>query len=167
MNGADLQTLVDYHYWARDRMLEALDGLTQDQWNRDVDSSFRSIRETAGHLYFAEWAWHERWEGRVPSGPPVTPFHDVAELRRAWTELEREVRAFLQRLGDDVDRVCEYRLLSGQPGASTFAQMVQHVVNHASYHRGQLTTMIRLVGGQPPKPMDVIAYHRLKSAPAR
>jgi len=132
MNGTDLQVLLDYHYWARDRLLEALDGLTQDQLNRDMDSSFRSIRDTAGHLYFAEWAWHERWVGRVPSGPPVTAFEFVADLRRAWDELERQVRTFVRGLGDDVDRVCEYRLLSGQPGASTFAQMVQHVVNHAS-----------------------------------
>jgi uncharacterized damage-inducible protein DinB len=38
--------------------------------------------------------------------------------------------------------------------------MVQHVVNHASYHRGQITTMLRQLGAPPAKPMDMIAYYR-------
>jgi uncharacterized damage-inducible protein DinB len=43
-------------------------------------------------------------------------------------------------------------------------QMVQHVVNHASYHRGQVTTMLRQIGAEPPKPMDLIAYYRVQAA---
>ena len=63
------------------------------------------------------------------------------------------------RLGEDgVARVFEYKLLSGQAGASPFWQMLQHVVNHASYHRGQVTTMLRQLGAAPAKPMDMIAY---------
>jgi len=40
--------------------------------------------------------------------------------------------------------------------------MLQHVVNHASYHRGQVTTMLRQLGAQPGKSMDLIAYYRTK-----
>jgi uncharacterized damage-inducible protein DinB len=40
--------------------------------------------------------------------------------------------------------------------------MVQHVVNHASYHRGQVVTMLRQLGAAPPKPMDLIAYYRIR-----
>ena len=58
---------------------------------------------------------------------------------------------------DGVARVFEYKLLSGQAGASPFWQMLQHVVNHASYHRGQVTTMLRQLGAAPAKPMDMIA----------
>ena len=88
-------------------------------------------------------------------------FADLAALRRAWTELEQKMRAFVDGLEEqDVARVIEYKLLSGDAGASPTWQMVQHVVNHASYHRGQITTMLRQLGVKPAKSMDMIAYYR-------
>jgi uncharacterized damage-inducible protein DinB len=163
VNLDDLQTLLDYHYWARDRLLEAVDQLPPESLTRDMGNSFKSILDTLNHLYFAEWAWHERWNGRAPTGPPVANFTDATTLRAAWSDLEGNVRAFLDRLGPDgVVRVFEYKLLSGQPGASPFWHMLQHVVNHASYHRGQVTTMMRQLGAAPARPMDLIAFYRAR-----
>jgi uncharacterized damage-inducible protein DinB len=51
-------------------------------------------------------------------------------------------------------------LLSGQPGSTVFWQMAQHVVNHATYHRGQVTTMLRQLGVEPAQAMDLIAFYR-------
>ena len=68
MNLQDLQTMIDYHYWARDRLLDALESLTPEQYNRDLGSSFKSIRETVTHIYAAEWAWYQRWQGTSPTG---------------------------------------------------------------------------------------------------
>ena len=82
-------------------------------------------------------------------------------LARAWRELEQQTRTLVQDLGDDgVGRVFEYKLLSGKPGKSAFWQMVQHVVNHGTYHRGQITTMLRQLGTEPPKSTDLITFHR-------
>ena len=44
--------------------------------------------------------------------------------------------------------------------------MLSHVVNHASYHRGQVTTMLRQIGAAPPKGMDMIAFFRVRAQPA-
>jgi uncharacterized damage-inducible protein DinB len=89
MNPRDLRTLLDYHYWARDRMLDAAQLLSSDQLTRDMRSSFTSVRDTLAHTYFAEWAWHCRWQGSSPStGRAATEFADVAALRAAWRELE-------------------------------------------------------------------------------
>jgi uncharacterized damage-inducible protein DinB len=169
MNLQDLQTLIDYHYWARDRLLAALQPLTPEQYNRDLGSSFTSIRETITHVYAAEWAWHQRWVGHSPTALLTADrFPDLAALRTAWDEQDRKVRSFIGGLGDGgVGRIIEYKLLSGQSGASPVWQMVQHVVNHASYHRGQITTMLRQVGAQPAKPMDLIAYYRVQEIGAR
>ena len=166
MTVTDLQTMIDYHYWARDRVLEALESLSPDQYARDLGSSFKSIRDTAVHVYAAEWAWHERWQGRSPTALlPGDRFADVPALRAAWRDSERAIRSFVDRLGDaDVDRVIEYKLLSGAAGSSPIGQMVQHVVNHASYHRGQITTMLRQIGAKPAKSMDMIAYFRERQA---
>lgn len=158
----DLRTLLDYHYWARDRMLDAVEPLPADLLTRNLGGSFPSIRDTVAHVYAAEWAWYSRWLGESPSGPlPLDQFADVPAIRQAWRELEARVRRFVGELGEDgVGRVFEYRLLSGQPGASAFWQMLQHVVNHASYHRGQVTTMLRQLGAATPKSTDLIAFYR-------
>ena len=164
MNFADLNTLVDYHYWARDRLLAALDPLTSEQFTRDLGSSFRSIRDTVAHLHAAEWAWHARWIGQSPTALlPADRFPDVASARQAWIELEGKVRGFIAALGEQgVGKVFDYTLINGAAGSSPFWQMLQHVVNHASYHRGQVTTMLRQVGAPPAKPMDLIAFYRTR-----
>jgi len=166
MNAQDLQTMVDYHYWARDRLVEAISQLTPEQYSRDLGSSFKSVRETATHIYAAEWAWYQRWHGESPTALLTADrFADFDALTAAWAEHERKMRAFVDGLDDaDVTRVIEFRLLSGQAGASPVWQMVQHVVNHASYHRGQITTMLRQLGAQPAKSMDMIAYYRTLEA---
>jgi uncharacterized damage-inducible protein DinB len=166
MDLRDLNTLLDYHYWARDRMLDAVELLTPEQYNKDLGSSFRSIRETVVHVYAAEWAWYSRWTGSSPSALlTADAFPDVVSIRRVWTENERNVRAFVASVGEPgIARVISYKLLSGAAGASPFWQMLQHVVNHASYHRGQVTTMLRQLGALPAKSMDMIAFYREQSA---
>ena len=162
MTHDDLRTMLDFHYWARDRMLEALDPLTPDQWLRDLGSSFRSVRDTAAHMYAAEWIWYMRWRGTSPSAlVSADQFPDVATLRRTWSDLEQNVRAVVEEFGEaGVNRVVAYSLLSGAAGASPFWQMLQHVVNHASYHRGQVTTMLRQLGAAPAKSCDMITFYR-------
>ena len=164
MNQQDLRTLLDYHYWARDRLLDALEPLTADQLTRDMGNSFKSIHETVAHVYAAEWAWHERWHGHSPTALLSSDqFPDLASIRRTWSELEAKMRGFVEGLGEDGgSRVIDYKLLSGQAGSSPIWQMLQHVVNHASYHRGQVTTMLRQIGAQPAKPMDLIAFYRTR-----
>ena len=148
MNLQDLRTLLDYHYWARDRLLDALEPLTADQFNRDLGSSFKSIRDTVAHIYAAEWAWHSRWQGQSPTA--LLPADSFPMSRRSGAPGRRTKRRCARFSTSSArpasTRVIEYKLLSGQPGASPFWQMLQHVVNHASYHRGQVTTMLRQLG---------------------
>jgi uncharacterized damage-inducible protein DinB len=164
MNLTDLRTMLDYHYWARDRLLDALGVLSAEQYNKDLGSSFKSIRETVVHIYAAEWAWCSRWNGTSPTALLSSePFPDAASIRQAWSENEARVRAFAEGLGESgITTVIEYKLLNGTSGATPFWQMLQHVVNHASYHRGQVTTMLRQIGAAPPKSMDMIAFYRTR-----
>lgn len=158
---AYVDRLLDYHYWARDRVLAAVDALTPEQYARPMGSSFASVRDTLNHVYFAEWIWYRRWQGDSPTAPPTIDLPDVARLRAAWAGHEAALRAFFGDVDDGrLSRVIEYRLLSGQPGAAPLWQMIAHVVNHASYHRGQVTTLLRQLGATPPQSMDMIAFFR-------
>ena len=157
-----LRNLLDYHYWARDRLLDALDPLTPDQFRRDLGSSFGSIRSTLVHVLSAEWIWCSRWLGEVPSCHlDATDLNTVQDVRARWVEEEARVRHFVDQLGaEGVVRVIEYTHLDGEPKNSVFWHMLQHVVNHASFHRGQVTTMLRQLGARPPQSQDMIAFYR-------
>jgi uncharacterized damage-inducible protein DinB len=166
VNLNDLQTLLDYHYWARDRMLDAAEMLTPEQYLKDLGNSFKSVRDTVVHTYSAEWNWYSRWNSRWNGTSPTAmldpgEFPDLASVRAAWRSHEKKVREFVAELGEkNVDRVFEYRLMNGQEARSVFFHMLQHVVNHATYHRGQITTMMRQLGAAVPKSQDLIAYYR-------
>jgi uncharacterized damage-inducible protein DinB len=149
----DLRTVVDYHYWARDRLLEACAPLTSDQFTRDLSSSFPSVRDTLVHLYTADWGWHLVWQGQSPTDPPAADsFPDLASVQSAWQDQESKVRSFVANLGEE--------------GIGGFWQRLLHLVNHASYHRGQVTTMLRQLGVDAPKSQDMIIFYK-ERAPFR
>ena len=164
-----IRTLIDYNYWARDRALASAEPLSPEQLTRNIASSFGSILDTLVHMHFAEWIWYQRWQGVSPTaGPSRTGLTSVAALRDAWRPLEEEIRAFVSsldtaRLSDTV----EYKTLNGQPGTSPYWQMIVHLVNHGGYHRGQVATMLRLVGAKPAQSTDMIVFFREQSAGVR
>jgi len=158
----EARALVDYHYWARDRLLEAVAKLTAEQYTQRIESSFPSIRDTLVHLWAAESVWVARWAGDAPTAlPDGRELTDLPALQESWLALEHRLRGVLTRLGEDgVRSPLEFRGYDGKPRREPFAQMLQHVVNHGSYHRGQLTMMLRQLGLPPAKQMDLIAFYR-------
>ena len=159
-------SLLEFHYWARDRLLAAVERLTHDQFQQDLGNSFGSIRDTLVHLVSAESAWCSRWEGD-PTASHLAPteFATVREVRDRWAEEEARIRDFVDRLGPDgVERLIQYSDFRGAPAESVFWQMLQHVVNHATFHRGQVTTMLRQLGVQMPKNQDLITFYRVSGA---
>lgn len=161
-----LQTLVDYHYWARDRLFVAVDALTEEQLRRPLGNSFPSVFDTMVHLCGADWIWRSRWEGVSPMALPKPELYDdLAKVRAAWQDEERRIREIVNRLGPEgITRPIEYQGWDGRRQAQPFWQMLQHVVNHGSYHRGQVTTMLRQLDVPPPKSMDLIAFYRERAA---
>lgn len=164
MNLLYFRDLIAFHYWARDRMLDAVAALTAEQYAQTLGGSFGSVRDTLNHVYGAEVLWLERWRGESPTGFPAGLPQTLAELRDAWQAQEASMRRFMEELTEaDLQRVIAYRNLAGVPGESALWEMLAHVVNHATYHRGQVTTLLRLLGATPPPSTDLIAYYRGRS----
>lgn len=162
MTHADLTTLLDFHYWARDRVLDAAALLSPEQYTRDLGNSFPSVRDTLVHLYSAEWNWYQRWNGTSPTSmlDPLQ-YPDLPCLRVEWTAHEARMRAYLASHDDaSVLRVLEYRGLQGQEYRSAIWEMCHHVVNHGTYHRGQVQTMLRQLGAEPARSVDLIVFYR-------
>ena len=164
MNQAYLQTLLDYHYWARDIILDAVTEVPRETFVSPVTSSFGSLRDTVAHIYAADWIWFQRWTGQAPKGLiAYDQFPDATSIRTAWKDLETSTRQFVTNLGEaGVNKAFSYSLLSGAPDTAPFWEMLVHVVNHASYHRGQVTTLMRQLGMHPPKATDMIYFFRTR-----
>ena len=164
----DLRLLIDYNYWARDRVLDAVATITPEQFIRPMGNSFTSVRDTVAHICAAERIWITRLKGENPQGLQKPDRHrDVDAARKEWAELEGEMRDQLARLGPKaVELTIEYQDLRGNDQSDVLWQMLQHLVNHGTYHRGQITTMLRQLDAAPPKSMDLIAFYRERNRKA-
>jgi uncharacterized damage-inducible protein DinB len=167
MNVDDIRLLYDFNAWANHRAIEACAALTPEQFTRDLASSFRSVRDTLAHIYGAQWIWLERWHGRTPVAlPSAADFPDLDTVRRRFIEIDRNLVDFAASLNaDDLHRVIHFKTIAGTPNAQPLWQMLQHVANHSTYHRGQITTLLRQLGAKATS-TDLIAFYRERAAQA-
>jgi uncharacterized damage-inducible protein DinB len=168
MDVEDFRTLYDYNSWANRRTLEACAPLTPEEFTRDLRSSFGSVRDTLAHNYGAQWIWLERWNGRIPTRfPSPSDFPDFESVRNGLHELDRKLVDYVASLTpDDVPRVVHYKTTGGTTQAEPLWQMLQHLANHSTYHRGQITTLLRQLGARAVS-TDLIAFYRERTAQAR
>jgi uncharacterized damage-inducible protein DinB len=167
MTAEEIRLLYDYNTWANHRALDAASALTPEQFTKPLGSSFSSVRDTLAHIYAAEWIWLERFQGRSPSSlPDATQFADVASLRQRWSEQESRLLQFARGLTqEELDRVLEYKTLKFGIYRNPLWQSMQHLVNHGTYHRGQVTTLLRQLGAQPIL-TDLMHFYRERAASA-
>ena len=161
MTIAEVQELFGYNAWANRRIFAAARALAAEPYFRDLKSSHGGIHGTLCHIVWAEQLWLKRWTGKPK--PAVHQGKDLATLEAAvsrWEEIERERAAFLgglteRRLEDTV----VVQPSTGGEFRHTFREMFRHAVDHSSYHRGQVVTMLRQVGVTPPN-TGLFVYYR-------
>jgi uncharacterized damage-inducible protein DinB len=145
----EIRGLYGYNRWANDRILDVTAVLSAEELSRDLRSSFPSVRDTLIHMVAAEWIWLSRWNVATH-----------AAMRARFDDVDRARTAFLDRLDDEaLHRVVAYRNTRGQAFENPLWQLLRHVVNHATYHRGQVTTMVRQLGRDAIS-TDLAQYYR-------
>jgi uncharacterized damage-inducible protein DinB len=162
MNRSDeLKQLFVFNRWATGRFLAAAAQLPAESFEKDMGNSFRSIRDTLLHIMSSEWVWISRLNGTSPTGMPAEWNDlDLAGIEQQWAELNAEVQRFVGVLSDgELDAEVAYRSIAGDSYVSSRAQILRHMVNHATYHRGQIATMLRQLGSAGPS-TDLIAFYR-------
>ena len=167
MNIQDFCTLYEFDSWANHRVLDACAALSDEQFMRDLGNSFPSVRDTLFHICGAEWIWLERFHGRTPTAlPNATDYPNLESVRRRWVEIERDMLDYVASLTpEDLQRVLHSKTLAGVPISQPLWQCLQHLANHSTYHRGQITTMLRQLGAKPVG-TDLIAFYRERNPQA-
>ncbi len=160
--------LFAYNAWANNRIFEALAQLSEEQYTRDLRSSYGTIHATLAHLVGVEKMWLSRWQGKpdtsLLSAGEVTSLTDLKSL---WEKVAAETARFVSRQTErTLDADIDYTNARGERFSHPLMQSLQHVVNHSTYHRGQLAGMARQVGGQPVN-TDLITFYRHLKPPSK
>jgi uncharacterized damage-inducible protein DinB len=159
MNKSEIATLLHYNRWANETLLDAAAQLKQDAFTKDLGSSYPSVRNTLTHVMWGEWLWLQRWQGLSPTNvfaPAAYP--SVEQLRSAWRPIQDDQLRLVNGLAEEaLEKVIAYRNLLGEVWKYPLRQMIQHVVNHSTYHRGQVVTLLRQLGTVPP-PTDLLVF---------
>ena len=161
----DAGRLFDYTVWANHRAMRAAATLSNDDFKRDLGSSHGGVRGTLVHTMGAEWIWLERWKGVSPARAlDEAEFPDLLALRERWTVIEDHRASWFANLRDDALReTVRYTTLDKRSYESPLWQLVQHVANHSTYHRGQVVTLLRILGAKATA-SDLVAWDRERAA---
>jgi len=112
-------------------------------------------------LVGAEWIRLERWLGRTPRSMSAWELITLAAVEERWRAVERDMRQYLAGLsGDALPRPLTYVNLKGETWTYPLWRTLLHLVNHQTYHRGQVTTLLRQLGAKAPA-VDFLVAHDL------
>jgi uncharacterized damage-inducible protein DinB len=164
MNVREARRHFEYDEWANARYLDVLAQLSPAALRAERISSFPSLLATFAHLVGAEWIWLQRWLGDSPSAAPEWMGDpELQDLRSRLSDVEQRRAAYVRGLSDeDLARPVEYAMMNGTPRSNPLDALVLHVVNHSTFHRGQLATLLRQAEAVPPA-TDFVMYVREQS----
>ena len=160
MTARDLEALLDYSYWANERIFQVASRLSPEEFTRPVGPGYGSVRSTMLHVLSAEWGWLGRCGGGPERGPRLDPvdYPTLDILVARWLAVESSMRAFLGELrDDDLMREVRYPGADGTPCSMRIGELLHHTANHAVHHRGQVLLFLRQLGYTPPE-IDLIYY---------
>ncbi len=152
MNVEYFRTLFDYNYWARDRLLAALEGISEADFGRQMGFSYGSIRGILTHCLEAEYGWRSRFEGRSGLGPISDADTATPSLLAArWREEEALMRRYLEKLTEsDLASDFAWRTSSGdEVRLPNLWLSLAHVINHSTQHRSEAAEALTMIGRSP------------------
>jgi uncharacterized damage-inducible protein DinB len=157
-----LEHHLAYSVWANEILVDRLKKLDETVLHQEVKSSFPSIAKTLLHMWDAEVVWMKRFQGISLTDWPSKNFTgSTTDLLNGFLKSSRDLQAFVSLKGGAfVKETIRYKNLKGTEFEDPIEPVLYHVVNHGSYHRGQITTMLRELGVTDPVGTDIILYWR-------
>ena len=156
----EITILHAYNAWADNRIFDALAPLPSEEYLRDLNSSHGGIHGTLTHLIGAEKVWLERWTGNSQPFLRAAEIPGLAALKDIWEKVGYDTAKFLGTMTDrKLQETFTMKTSRGDVFTHVYWQAFQHLVNHSSYHRGQIVAMLRQLGRQGVS-TDLIQFYR-------
>jgi uncharacterized damage-inducible protein DinB len=161
--------MATYNRWANRRLYAAAADLDDEAYRRDVGVFFKSLHGTLNHLLAADRIWMRRLDGagEQPQALNQVLFDDLEALRTARVAEDERIVGYVSALdAARLDAVCEYRTLHGSAQLQPLRDILAHVFNHQTHHRGQAHAALTRLGVPEPAPLDLLIMQReLAGAP--
>jgi uncharacterized damage-inducible protein DinB len=155
-----LRLHLDYTAWATQRLLATVANLSDEDLSRDFRTSDKTVIDTLAHVFAADRVWLGRIQGTPPSRFISAEDRQLPVLQKEWPALQDRWKQWAAPLTDqDVQAKITYRDLKGNSWEQPLWQILLHVVNHGTHHRGQVSGFLRAMGHNPPA-LDLIAFYR-------
>jgi uncharacterized damage-inducible protein DinB len=167
---AHFEMLARYNQWANARVYKMAAALADDAYCREVGAYFGSLRGTLNHLLTADRIWMRRLtgEGTHPDKLNATAFETLGPLWDARQSEDARIIAFVVQLKEsELDADLDYRTLNGTPQRQPRKEILAHVFNHQTHHRGQAHTILTVLGVAEPEPLDLLIMQRQPTPPVR
>ena len=157
----EIKLLHAFNSWANNRLLESLALLPEELYLRDLKSSHGGIHGTLTHMVAAQKIWLSRWVG-TPDQKMLTTadMPGLQDVRTLWERVGFDTAKFLGTMTDKkLGETFTMTTARGETFTHIYWQAIQHLVDHCSYHRGQIVGMMRQLGVKPPN-TGLIAFYR-------
>ncbi len=154
---------IRYNFWANQRLTKYItEHCSAEQVDQEIASSFPSLKKTLLHIYGAESIWLQRLIGDSPKVWKGSSFSGgVNELAEEISSVNLEFIAFAQSCGEAfLLSPFKYNNLEGKEFTNSRSEVILHCVNHSTFHRGQLITILRQLGFTQLLSTDYITYCR-------
>jgi uncharacterized damage-inducible protein DinB len=157
-----------YNVWANEELAKTIDRVTEEQLVQPVISSYPTLRETLLHIWEAQVIWPSRMQGKVMDKWPRLSFQGgKKEIMDALVAAARAMQQFAKDAGPEfLAEKMVYRNMRNMPYETVKEEILFHVVNHSSYHRGQAITIMRELGVTEINNTDLITYLRIEAGQA-
>jgi len=155
--------MADYNAWANARLYRMAARLPEADYRRDAGAYFGSLHGTLNHLLVADRIWLHRLSGSgtQPAALDAILFEDVGQLSTARQAEDSRLVAYVASLSDtQLQEEWDYRTLSGAPQRQRRRDILAHLFNHQTHHRGQAHAILTSVGLREPEPLDLLILQR-------
>lgn len=159
-----IRTHVDYTAWASQRLVQAASHLSNEELTRDFKSANHNVLGTLVHVFAADRLWLARVENATYPEFVTEADHNLAVLQNDWPLLYGRWKQWAAGISEEkAAAAISYSDLKGRPWTQPLWQLVLHVVNHGTHHRGQVSGFLRALGRTPPS-VDLVNYYRALTA---
>ncbi|MBV7504937.1 DinB family protein [Bacillus sp. sid0103] len=148
-----VENLYHYHVWANQRIIDHLKTLSPEKYQKEIKSVFSSVSKAFSHIYLVDYLWLNILEGQSMNEALESSLQlqekieklSIEDLETKFHTLTTQFKSFLNRQED-----IEKKIMLDNPYAglreTSLSEMVLHVVNHGTYHRGNISAMLHQLG---------------------
>jgi uncharacterized damage-inducible protein DinB len=155
--------MADYNAWANTRIYRMAARLSASDYRREAGAYFGSLHGTLNHLLVADRIWLHRLTGggTQPAALNEILFEDLTELSTARQAEDSRLIGYIASLSDaQLEEDWDYRTLSGAPQRQRRRDILAHLFNHQTHHRGQVHAILTRLGVREPEPLDLLILQR-------